>query len=280
MNKYLLDTEFIRASKERVHFLEVALLEVDGEQMIDFHLNARLNNWEQKYFDRGLWGRYGKRTKEVFEAVDVLYSNRFDFDYIGVLCNKLSIDYKSQKLRRVRQLEETLENSILYAWDCSNDIELFKQVKLDNYELIDVQNLWRAKFGGNQLSLINAYKTMLYNLESKDKFNLIDNAHYACCDVMMLKYVLKFINEYAGNLKIIPIHIDEKEKKLSDLEERREFLMNAHIDIENELNSTIDQDVARELSIKLIRNKRKQAKCSNQIKKLTMLDVYELPWWK
>lgn len=279
MKKYLLDTEFIRASKERVHFLEVALLEVDGNQMIDLHLNARLNNWEQKYFNRGLWGYYGERTKAVFEAVDVLYSNKFDFDYIGTLCNKLSIDYAPKKLRRVKEFETTLDNSILYAWDCSNDIELFKQVKLSNHELIDVQHLWRTKFGGNQLSLINAYKTMLYNLEAKDKFNLIDNAHYACCDVMMLKHVLKFIDEYEGSLRVIPVHIDEKEKKLSNLNERREFLMSTHVKIENELNTNCDQDVARELSIKLIKNKRKQSKCSEQIKKLTMLEVYELPWW-
>lgn len=280
MNKYIMDTEFIRASKDRVHFIEVALYEAESKKIIDFHISARLNGWERRYISRVLDGNYGERAQKVFEAVDVLHSGKFNRRGVYNFCLSENIDYDYQKLSSVYDLEDKLANSILYAWDISNDKELFEIINVENYQLVDVQAMWRAKFGGNQLSLIDAYKHVLYNMKIEDTRNLIANAHFACCDVLLLTEVIKFIEEYDEQLVTIPIDKTVRDKKVVEVKNNIERWKQALVEINQSLESTTDNDQLIKLSQKQIRNKRKIAKGSKIIENLLEAEVYVNPWWE
>lgn len=275
-----MDTEFIRASKDRVHFIEVALYEVEKKRIIDFHMDARLNNWERRYISRVLNGAYGERAKKVFEAVDVLHSGKFNRRRVKHFCTNENIQYDYQKLPGVHELEPKLANSILYAWDISNDKELFGIIDVENYQLVDVQAMWRAKFGGNQLSLIDAYKHVLYNLKQTDDRNLMENAHYACCDVLLLTEVINFIEEHNEQLILIPMEKVVRDKKVADVENNITRWKQSLTDIDQQLETTTDSDQLIKLSQKQIRNKRKIAKGAKQIEKLLQFEVYDQPWWE
>lgn len=280
MKKYIMDTEFIRASKDRVHFIEVALYDVEKKRIIDFHINARLNSWERRYISRVLNGDFGERAQKVFEAVDVLHSGKFNRRNVSNFCVSENIQYEYQKLASVHEVEPKLANSILYAWDISNDKELFGIINVENYQLVDVQAMWRAKFGGNQLSLIDAYKHVLYNLQMVDKRNLIVNAHFACCDVLLLTVVIQFIENYDDQLKVIPIEKTVRDKKVNEVATNIERWKQSLHDINQLLETTTDGDELIKLSQKQIRNKRKIAKGSKLIENLNHAEVYELPWWE
>lgn len=274
-----MDTEFIRATKERVHFIEVALFDIENMTINDYHIDARLNGWEHRYFTRALNGHYGERTQAVFEAVDVLRSGKFNRRLVNDFCIMNDIDYKYGKLNDVYQLEQPLENSMLYAWDISNDKDLFEIINVEDVELIDVQALWKEKFGGNQLSLIDAYKHVLFNTKTQDDNQLIEYAHYACCDVMLLNVVVKFIETYTGELKTIPVERTVRDKKLVETKDNIERWKQSLVDIDRNLSEVTDNDELIKLSKKQIRQKKKIAKASKNVQKLELVEVYEMPWW-
>lgn len=275
-----MDTEFIRATKERVHFIEVALFDIENITINDYHIDARLNGWEHRYFTRALNGHYGERTQAVFEAVDVLHSGKFNRRLVNDFCKRNDIDYKYSKLRDVYQLEAPLEDSILYAWDVSNDKDLFEIINVENVQLVDVQALWKEKFGGNQLSLIDAYKHVLFNKKIQDENRLIEYAHYACCDVMLLNRVVKFIETYTGELKVIPVEKSVRDKKLAENADNIDRWKQSLIDIDKNLEQATDSDELIKLSKKQIRQKKKIAKASRNMQKLELVEVYEVPWWE
>lgn len=279
MRKFLMDTEFIRATKERVHFIEVALFDVDNQQIVDYHMSARLNNWEHRYFTRALNGYYGERTKAVFEAVDVLHSGRFNRRLVNNFCQKSNIGYKYDKLCDVYQLEPKLENSVLYAWDISNDKDLFKIINVNNIQLVDVQAMWKEKFGGNQLSLIDAYKHVLFNSGMSDANDLISYAHYACCDVMLLEMVVEFIENYTSELAPIPVDRSVRDHKLAEVEANIIRWKQSLIDINSRLETVFENDELIKLSKKQIRQKKKIARAAKSIETLRAVEVYETPWW-
>lgn len=279
MKKYLMDTEFIRATKDRVHFIEVALLDIENDTIFDYHFDARLNNWEHRYFTRALNGHYGPRTKAVFEAVDVLHSGKFNRRFVRDFCSNNEHEYIYDKLSTVNKLDPILENTMLYAWDISNDKDLFKIINPGNYQLIDVQAMWKSKFNGNQLSLIDAYKHVLFNNQCGDEKNLIDYAHYACCDVMLLAEVIDFINTFEGELKPIPIHIDVRNKKMAGNDENIIRWKQSIVDLLTQLEACDEQTLLTELSRKLIKQKKKIASASKRNDMLNSLEVYENPWW-
>lgn len=279
MNKYLMDTEFIRATKERVHFIEVALFDVESSQIIDFHMNARLNNWEHRYFTRALNGHYGKRTQAVFEAVDVLHSGKFNRRLVTNFCAKSGVEYKYNKLNDVHQLVPDLSDSILYAWDISNDKDLFKIINVNNCQLVDVQVMWREKFGGKQLSLIDAYKHVLYNKQINDEHDLISYAHYACCDVMLLNQVVNFIESWSEQVNSIPIERSVRDTKIMEIETNISRWKKNVLDLNHELEITTDNDLLMKLSRKQINDKKKISKALKAIESLQKHKVYEQPWW-
>lgn len=279
MRKYLMDTEFIRATKERVHFIEVALHDLENGVIYDYHLDARLNSWEHRYFTRALNGHYGPRTKAVFEAVDVLHSGKFNRRFVREFCSQSKIEYQYEKLSTIEYLIPVLKNSMLYAWDISNDKDLFEIISPDNYQLIDVQAMWKSKYGGNQLSLIDAYKHVMYNLQIEDDRNLIEYAHYACCDVMLLAEVIDFIENFDQQLDAIPIHIDVRDKKIqANLDSIVSWKQSIN-DISEQLEKCVDNQKLTELSRKLIRQKKKIAKATKRNQVLMKADVYTNPWW-
>lgn len=279
MKKYIMDTEFIRATKDRVHFIEVALLDTENDTIFDYHFDAKLNNWEHRYFTRALDGHYGSRTKAVFEAVDVLYSGKFNRRFIRDFCSNNKCEYIYDKLSTVNKLDPILENAMLYAWDISNDKDLFKIIDPGNYQLIDVQAMWKSKFKGNQLSLIDAYKHVIYNNQSGDVNNLIDYAHYACCDVMLLSKVITFINTFEGKLKPIPIHVDARDKKLAGNNENIVRWKQSIVELSSQLETCEEPMLLAELSRKVIKQKKKIAGASKRNDILNSLEVYEIPWW-
>lgn len=274
-----MDTEFIRATKDRVHFIEVALFDVKQSQIIDFHMPARLNNWEHRYFTRALNGHYGKRTQAVFEAVDVLYSGKFNRRLVTNFCAKSGVEYNYNKLRDVQQLTPELNNSILYAWDISNDKDLFEIILVDNCQLVDVQAMWREKFGGNQLSLIDAYKHVLYNKQISDYNDLISYAHYACCDVMLLNEVVTFIETWNQQLLPIPLEREVRDVKITEIESNVNRWKQSIVDLNKELEITTDNDLLIKLSRKQINHKKKIARSLKAIEALQNRKVYEQPWW-
>lgn len=196
ITKYLIDTEFIRATKKRVHFLEISLLELDSGCLNDYHFDVSLNKWEQKYLKRGVEGYYGARAQRVFSVIKELHAKGFNPQMARAFCKSQQVDYSYKELDTVFKLSPFIENSKLYAWDLSNDIELIKTVKPRNVELVDVQVMWKNKFGGEQISLITAYKHVLYNRREKDEAHLIEMAHYSYCDVLLLQEVFTFIIEW------------------------------------------------------------------------------------
>ncbi len=279
MRKLLIDTEFIRATKERVHFIEVALLDIETNQITDYHFDAKLNNWEHRYFTRALNGHYGSRTQAVFEAVDALHSGKFDTELVDQFCMKNKFDYSFNKLRNVRALEPLLSNCELYAWDISNDKDLFKQIAPTNFELIDVQQKWKQRFGGNQLSLIDAYKHTLYNCGTRDHKNLIEYAHYACCDVMLLEKVINFIETHEGELFPIPVMKSIRDKKIVEHETNISRWKQNIVELNELIDNTSLADEMQSLSRKLIRQKQKISRASDNKQHLQNADVYEQPWW-
>lgn len=279
MKKYLMDTEFIRATKDRVHFIEVALLDVESAEIVDFHMDARLNNWEHRYFTRALNGHYGKRTQAVFEAVDVIHSGKFNRRLVTAFCAKNQIKYNYQKLPDVHKLIPTLENSILYAWDISNDKDLFGIINVDNMQLVDVQAMWREKFGGNQLSLIDAYKHVLFNQQQIDQHDLMSYAHYACCDVILLDKVVAFIEQWDQPVVPIPIERSVRDAKVNDIESNILRWKQVITELNTQLEMTIDNDLLVKLSRKQINHKKKIARATKTMQLLENHEVYETPWW-
>lgn len=279
MRSYLIDTEFIRATKDRVHFIEVALLCLEEMEIIDFHLEANLNRWEHRYFTRAVEGHYGERTQKVFEAVNVLFSGNFNRKFISEFCHYQRVKYNYKKLSNVHQLVPHLENTMLYAWDISNDKDLFNIITLSNVQLVDVQAMWREKFQGNQLSLIDAYKTVIYNQDGKDVQNLIEYAHYACCDVLLLSHVIDFINCYDGELKPIPVEMSVRDKKLETNNLNIEMWITQIDQFEQVLSTSQDAEELHEISRKLIRTKRKIAAAQARNSKLMKLETYVTKWW-
>ncbi len=279
MKKYLIDTEFIRATKERVHFLEISLLDPKNSNIIDFHLDAQLNNWEHRYFTRALNGHYGPRTQNVFEAVNVLHSGKFDKEYVSVFCNKQDYDYTYLEVEHEQKIVPMIEDSILYAWDISNDKELFNKIKTRNVILEDVQVIWRKRFGGNQLSLVDAYKHVLYNMGKRDNRNLIEYAHYACCDVMLLDIVMTFIDEYEHDLVPIPIEKKEVAKKIAANNLNVANWKNQINQISDEMITTECEESLGNLSKKLVRVKRKIAAANKRNENFASMTIYEKPWW-
>ncbi len=279
MKKYLIDTEFIRATKDRVHFIEISLLDPGTSSIIDFHLDAKLNNWENRYFQRALSGHYGPRTQKVFEAVNVLHSGKFDKDYVSNFCNKQDYDYTYLEIDYEQKIVPMIENAELYAWDISNDKDLFGKIKANNVVLKDVQALWRERFGGSQLSLVDAYKHVLHNNGKRDTRNLIEYAHYACCDVMLLDVVMQFIEEYEHELFPIPVERNVINKKIADTNANIAKWKEQIIEI-NELMTNVDEtEELANLSRKLVRTKRKIDAADKKIANFLNLDVYEKPWW-
>ncbi len=279
MQKFLIDTEFIRATKDRVHFIEIAMLDKVTNQIKDFHFDARLNSWEHRYFTRALNGHYGKRTQAVFEAVDTLHSGKFNRRFVADFCHQHDYQYEYSKLPNIHEVVPNLKDSMLYAWDISNDKDLFKIITVENYQLVDVQAMWRQKFGGNQLSLIDAYKHVLFNLGQKDTKNLIAYAHYACCDVMLLDIVVDFIESYESTLQVIPVERSIRDKKIID----NNINIQKWIDTSDEINLLMqacsDPEMLTEHSRKLIRFKKKIAAASKRNAILEQTNVYEIPWW-
>ncbi len=279
MKKYLIDTEFIRATKDRVHFIEISLLDPSTSSIIDFHLDAKLNNWENRYFQRALSGHYGARTQKVFEAVNVLHSGKFDKDYVSVFCNKQDYDYTYLEIDYEQKIVPMIENAELYAWDISNDKDLFGKIKTNNVVLKDVQALWRERFGGNQLSLVDAYKHVLHNTGKRDTRNLIEYAHYACCDVMLLDVVMQFIEEYEYELFPIPVERNVISKKIADTNSNIAKWKEQITEINEQMADVADEEALANLSRKLVRTKRKIAAADKRIANFLSLDVYEKPWW-
>lgn len=279
MNNYLIDTEFIRATKDRVHFIEVAILDSQKKEIIDFHMDATLNKWEHRYFTRALNGHYGPRTKKVFEAVNVLYSGSFNRQTITDFCLNNQLAYNYKKIGSVYGLIPTLENSNLYAWDISNDKDLFKIINPRNVNLIDVQAMWREKFKGNQLSLVDAYKHVLYNTGKTDVKKLIDYAHYACCDVVLLDDVISFIADYEGTIKPIPIEECVRDKKIADTTQNINKWLAQVVEFEQSLAVELDQEVLADLSLKLIRTKRKISNATKRNQQMLEISTYQSPWW-
>lgn len=279
MRKYLIDTEFIRATKDRVHFIEVAMLSLEENKIVDFHLDANLNNWEHRYFTRAVSGHYGERTQKVFEAVEVLYSGMFNKNFVDSFCREHGINYKYRKLNNIHQLLPHLDNAMLYAWDISNDKDLFKIIKPANVQLVDVQAMWREKFQGNQLSLIDAYKTVIYNQDGKDTKKLIDYAHYACCDVMLLEHVINFIISHEGKLKPIPVEARVRDQKveMNNLNIEKWIAQLEQFDLF--LSTSQAPEELQEVSRKLIRTKRKIASAQKRNTKLMKLETYVTKWW-
>lgn len=279
MKKYLIDTEFIRASKTRVHFLEIALLETTGNKILDFHLNANLNRWEKRYFSRATSGMYGEQTQSVFQAVEIIYLGRFNQKLAANITTKLGYDYHHKKLKTLNEIIPDLENSMLYCWDFSNDKELFNIIDVNNVNMVDVQAMWNAKFEGSQLSLINAYKHALYNLNIKDQEHLIESAHFAYCDVLLLKVVVNFIETYNQELKPIPMHVTEKEHKLTQLNSNIENLKCQITDLENELNQANDKEQQTVIAKKLVRVKKRISDSQKRLEIVANTKVYKEPWW-
>ncbi|WOO86919.1 hypothetical protein RZE82_07310 [Mollicutes bacterium LVI A0039] len=279
MKKYLIDTEFIRATKDRVHFIEVALLDQDSNQIIDFHIDAKLNGWEKKYFTRALSGHYGERTKQVFEAVDVIYSGRFPATRAQSICQHLSYDYQYKRVDHADKLIRPLANTMLFGWDISNDKELFNVISPRNVQLVDVQAMWRLKFGGKQLSLIDAYKYAIYNQNQRDSRKLIEYAHFACCDVLLLEVVMNFIETYSEEIDEIPIEKQVRDKKLDDIEQNVKRWKQQEANLISEIEAEIDEQLHVDMQRKLVRLSRKIESAKHRNEALMSLNVYEKPWW-
>ncbi len=279
MKTYLIDTEFIRASKERVHFIEVACLDLETKVMYDYHFPPNLNNWERKYFDRALSGYYGERTTKVFEAVNDLVNGNFDSEYVSDLCNIRNVEYECHQRRKVKNISRFLSNTRLLAWDTSNDRELLKQIDSINIELVDVQSLWVKKFGGRQIALGDAYKHVLYNQGLKDTDDLLVNAHYACADVLLLESVYNFILNYECELLQIPIYYKERDVQVEKNKNHIDNWLQAIKSLEEEMANCLDQEVLKKASKKIIRCKQKIAGANKRNQLLLEREVYENKWW-
>lgn len=279
MKQYLIDTEFIRASKTRVHFLQISMIELNGNEVLDFHFDVNLNSWEQKYFTRAVTGYYGKRTQEVFESVDTLFSGRYNKGLIDSVISNLGLKYNYKKYNDLKSIKPILHKSKLLAWDTSNDKELRKYVEPINFELVDVQKQWIKKFGGNQLSLSDAYKHVLYNRGLKDESDLLSYAHFASCDILLLRAVLEFIENFNESLIQIPMEKTKRNEKVVANEQIIIENINAVEEINAKLEVVTDNEEAIELSKKLVKSKRKMATANRRNDLLMNRDVYDAPWW-
>ncbi len=279
MKEYIIDTEFVSTQKDVLHYLEIAMLNYESKEIFDFHFNVKLNNRDKSYIKRASSGKYGIRTQQVFKSVEKLYSGSFRIGQARNLCQKLGYKYYYERLEHISKVDLLDEDCVLYAWDTSSDKKVVDEFEHDKITFIDVQNMWIRKFGGNQLSLTNAYKHVLYNLNLKDFQNLIDSAHYACIDVLMLNVVIDFIKTFEGELRPIPILSYERNKKIEDnLELINSWNTNltnliSHLEIET------NPDIIKNIAEKRISISKKIKRKEIENKKLASYPVYERPWW-
>lgn len=279
MQEFIIDTEFVSTQKNKFHYLEIAMLDPETNMISDYHFDVKLNKWEQNYIKRASAGKYGKRTQEVFKSVNKLYSGEFKVNRVANICNNLDLDYYYERLEHISNVETLKQPCMLYAWDTSSDCKIDAEFDHDNLEFIDVQNIWIRRFGGNQLSLTNAYKAVLFNTNRFDEKNLIETAHFACVDVLMLKEVIEFTKTFDQKLQAIPILRAERDKKILD---NNELIKNWNDKIAS-LKQHLEIET-NELIILKIRAKIKKIEKKINHKKLTNSQllkqvVYEEAWW-
>ncbi len=279
MNEYIIDTEFIRASKERVHFLEVALYEPQSEVVHDYHFDVHLNSWEKKYFHRAVNGFYGIRTQIVFNAVNDLYNGVFDQHKMKQMCSQIGCAYKYKHFCSIDVLNDKLNKTVLYAWDISNDVMLQTALPSCEFTLVDVQKQWTKRYGVKQMSLSDAYKHVLYNLHLKDDDKLIENAHFASIDVLMLSRVIDFLKMDVKQLQAIPIEANIlANKKANNTKVMDECLLKCQR-LNEQLANSKDYNEQQKISDKLVKLKRSLASASRRNEKLDKLEVYDVKWW-
>lgn len=278
-NEYIIDTEFIRVSKEKIHFIEVALLDVKNSCIMDYHLDTHLNGWEYKYMSRAIKGHYGKSMQATFKSIETMYSGNFNYEYANEICLQNDLEYKYIKLSNENKLKSILSDSKFFVWDQSNDKELFSRLKIEDSLLIDAQVLWQKKFQTGQISLVDAYKHTLYNMNKKDELNLIEKSHYACCDVMILHKVLDFIDSFIGELKPIPLNEEIRDEKIFKNNQTINEVKQKILRLNDELKVCNEIKECEKLSIKLIKSKKYLTYLEKENERLSNIDTYNQKWW-
>lgn len=279
MKEYIIDTEFIRTYKNEIHFLEIAMLCLNDQIIYDYHFDVKLNPRDKSHIKRATSGKYGQKTQKVFETVKILLDGSFEIQKMNKLCEQNHLGYNCIKLDHLKNVKILNEKCILYAWDTSNDKCIMDVFKEGNLDFIDVQFMWQKRFGGPKLSLINAYKYVLYNMNLIDEKNLIENAHFASGDVLMLKSIIDFIRDFNDKLKPIPMLKEVRDKEVAV----NNLLINkweTNID-EMDEKLLVEDD---ETTIKQI-NKQKKRLFKKKMHKeytnqnLLKYPVYTNPWW-
>lgn len=279
VKEYIIDTEFVSTAKNKLHFLEIAMLNPETNVISDFHFDIKLNNWEQNYIKRATAGKYGKRTQEVFKSVEKLYSGNFKHERIKNICEINSCDYQYERLNHISLVDELNSPCMLYAWDTSSDKKLITEFEHDLIEFIDVQSIWIRRFGGNQLSLSNAYKHVLFNTNRLDEQNLIDIAHFACVDILMLKEVIDFTKNHDKKLKPIPMLQEARDRQIFENYELIEAWNEKLESLQNHLKIETNEEIINKINskIKKLEKKIRSKKLANN--KLYKQQVYDTPWW-
>ncbi len=280
VQEYIIDTEFVSTAKNKLHFLEIAMLNPKTNTISDFHFDIQLNSWEQNYIKRATAGKYGKRTQEVFKSVEKLYSGNFKHERIKTICELNSCDYEYERLQHISAVEVLNSPCMLYAWDTSSDKKLISEFDHEFIEFIDVQSIWIRRFGGNQLSLSNAYKHVLFNTNRMDEQNLIDIAHFACVDILMLKEVIDFTKNHEKKLKPIPVLQEVRDRQILENEDLIKAWKEKLDSLNNHLQIETNKEVILKINNKIIKLEKKISAKKLANSKLYRQTVYESPWWK
>lgn len=265
MEMYL-DTEFIFVQKNKCSFLQVAIYDSINKEILDFRLSPHLNGWEKRYVQKAINGDYGESAKKVFKQVQRL----LEASDKPVVYNKRLHKYKKINTN-VKALNSRLAGYSFKVWDQSSDKLLFKG---NDVTIIDLQVKWTNKFGGKGIGLCNAYKTVLFNLGIKDKYELLKNAHLAHTDVIMLALVDDFIDNFDFQLKPIPIHVSELEKQVN---KQKNHLQECYKRLDAAILNT---ELSDSESIKKINKIKKNIERGQvNITNLQSVETYEDIWW-
>ncbi len=267
MSKFYLDTEFIFFIKDKCNFVQVSVLNPYDDVILDYHLKPGLYKFEKSRIQKALSGAYGESSQKAIQSVMDIYNGKYNID----MSSLFNGEYKKINIK-MNDLKNELNQDTYYVWDKSSDKYLFANTHV---EVIDIQKRWEEKFGIKSMSLSNAYLTTLYNMGLKDVDNLHDNAHFACVDVLMLKYVDEFIETFEGDLKLAPISIQEYDNKLLKLNDDLNFVLNKIDELKN-TKDQIDEIEYTKLSDKF--NNRLYA-INKKHKQLTKLETYKAKWW-
>lgn len=280
MQEFIIDTEFVSTQKDKYHYLEIAMLDPNCNDIYDYHFNIKLNNWEQNYIKRATSGKYGKRTQEVFKSVEKLYNGSFKAQRIEKICQRNNVKYKFKRMEHIKNVDVLKNPCTLYAWDTSSDQKIKAEFDHDEIEFIDVQSIWIRRFGGNQLSLSNAYKYVLFNTNRRDTKNLIEVAHFACVDVLMLKEVIEFTKTFDKQLMQIPILKSVRDQKINELQVLIENWSEKIESLKRHLIIETNPELIENINNKIYKLEQKIATKKNVVCDLKEHPVYEQAWWK